>query len=453
MFKATEGEEKCRAELQPAIPQAEEGCTGEVSRIEVFTDEDAKVIEKIKDDAIALQCALDSAAVAAEELMQSEYNLDNKDDHKKFVDMFGNRSDFRSLIKQMGRKRIDLKDYVVKRLIDGKIGGYIKEKEAILEKGVAIRREYDEKVAAIEADKRAKETERVERINAEIERMAARTDALVRLPGTMIGKDTSAIKAAIAEASIDFQFQEESFFNEFIDAATKAKTALLYEEGICLSSLQTLLASAEAEEKAKAERAEAEQAEAERKKKAELEAEAERVKQKQEVEEANKIAEIMRNSFRLTNSKPAEIRAWIEKISAMSGSPKLMDVVSETVSALQSALSAAGRREAEEKEKAEAASAARLKAAEEEREKREAAAAAEKEAKEEAAKKAAAEAEEKRKAKEAEEKRKAAEREDADLAETINALGFIGIDTSTAEKLLTAVLSGEIPYLSWSNKC
>jgi hypothetical protein len=453
MFKATEGEEKCRAELQPALPQAEEGCTGEVSRIEVFTDEDAKVIEKIKDDAIALQCALDSAAVAAEELMQSEYNLDNKDDHKKFVDMFGNRSDFRSLIKQMGRKRIDLKDYVVKRLIDGKIGGYIKEKEAILEKGVAIRREHDEKVAAAEADKRAEETARVERINAEIERIAARTDALVRLPGTMIGKDSVAIKAAIAEASADFQFQEESFFDEFLDAAKKAKTALMYEEGICLSSLHTLLASAEADEKAKAERAEAERAEAERKKVADLAAEAERIKQQQELEEANKITEILMSSVRLANSPIAEIRAGIEKISALTGSQKLLDAVSAAVSALQSALAAAERREAEEKEKAEAAEAARLKAAEEERTKREAAAAAEKEAKEEAAKKAAAEAEEKRKAKEAEEQEKARERQDADLTTTINAVTAVGIDIAVAEKLLMAVLLGEIPHLSWSNKC
>jgi chemotaxis protein histidine kinase CheA len=286
-----------------------------------------------------------------------------------------------------------------------------------------------------------------------MELMSARTDALVRLPGTMIGKDSVAIKAAIAEVSADFQFQEESFFDEFLPAAQPKKAALLKEQEVCLGSLQTLLASAEADEKAKVERAEAAEAEAARKKEAEQAAEAERIKQKQELEEARAITEIALLSVRLVNSPPAEIRAGIEKISALTGSPELLDVVSGSISSLQSALAAAERREVEEIEKAEAAEVARLKAAEEERVKRETAAAAERAAKEEAAKKAAAEAEEKRKAKEAEEREKARERQDADLTMTINAVAAVGIDIAIAEKLLMAVVLGEIPYLSWSNKC
>lgn len=446
MFECENGE------LLPAgVPAVAPVTTGN-SLAKIITDEELLVIEQMAAGLNLLKADLDSAASRAESLLETDYDLEKKEDYELFVKNFGKGCPLSKAITGIDSKRKELNKFST-TLVNTKIGAVLEKETLLLKRGASIRNEHDEKVAAIEADKRARETERVERINAEMELMSARTDALVRLPGTMIGKDSAAIKAAIAEASADFQFKEEKFFDEFIDAALLKKTALMKEQEACLSSLLTLLTSAEADERARAERAEAEQAEAARKKAADEAAEAERIRQQQELAEASKITEILMSSVRLANSPPAEIRAGIEKISALTGSPKLLDAVSAAVSALRASLAAAERREAEEKGKAEAAEAERLKAAEEERAKREAAAAAEKAAKEEAAKKAAAEAEEKRKAEEAEEQEKARERQDADLTMTINAVAAVGIDIAVAEKLLMAVLLGEIPHLSWSNKC
>lgn len=443
MFECENGE------LLPAGVSASHAATGN-SLTKIITDDELLVIQQMTAGLNMLKADLDSAASRAECLLETDYDLEKKEDYEQFVKNFGKGCPLSKAITGIDSKRKELNKFST-TLVNTKIGAVLEKETLLLQKGAGIRREHDEKVAAIEAAKRAKETERVERINAEMELMSARADALVRLPGTMIGKDSVAIKAAIADASTGFQFREEKFFDEFVDVAREKQTALLGEQMACLHSLQTLLASAEADERAKAERAEAERAEAAQKKAADEAAEAERIRQQQELAEANKITEILMSSVRLANSPPAEIRAGIEKISALTGSPKLLDAVSAAVASLQTVLAAAERREAEEKEKSKAAEAARLKAAEEERVKREAAAAAEKAAKEEAAKKAAEEAEKKRKEKEAEKKRKAEERQDADLTETINALVSIGIDIVVAEKLLTAVLSGEIPHLSWSN--
>lgn len=446
MFECENGE------LLPAGVPAALLATGNSSLTKIITDDELLVIQQMAAGLNMLKSDLDSAASRAELLLETDYDLEKKEDYEQFVKNFGKGCPLSKAITGIDSKRKELNKFST-TLVNTKIGAVLEKETLLLKRGADIRREHDEKVAAIEADKRAKETERVERIDAEMELMSARTDALVRLPGTMIGKDSVAIKAAIAEASAIFPFQDEKFFDEFAESALLKKAALLKEQEACLKSLQTLLASAEADERAKTEKAEAELAEAERKKAADEAAEAERIRQQQELTEANKITEILMSSVRLANSPPAEIRAGIEKISALTGSPKLLDAVSAAVESLQSALAAAERREAEEKEKSKVDEAARLKAAEEERAKREAAAAAEKAAKEEAAKKAAEEAEEKRKAKEAEAKREAEEREDADLEKTINALRDFTIDRGTAEKLLTAVLSGEIPHLSWSNKC
>lgn len=446
MFECENGE------LLPAGVPAAPLATDNSLLTKIITDDELLVIQQMAAGLNMLKADLDSAASRAESLLETDYDLDKKEDYDQFVKNFGKGCPLSKAITGIDSKRKELNKFSA-ALVNTKIGAVLEKETLLLKRGTDIRREHDEKVAAIEAAKRAEETARVERINAEIERMTARTDVLVRLPGTMIGKDSVAIKAAIADASTNFQFREETFFDEFIGAAREKRSALLGEQMACLHSLQTLLASAEADERAKAERAEAERAEAERKRVADEAAEAGRIRQQQELAEANKINEILMSSIRLANSPPAGIRAEIEKISALTGSPKLLDVVSAVVESLQAALAAAERREVEGGEKSKAAEAARLKAAEEEWVKREAVAAAEEAAKEEAAKKAAEEAEEKRKAKEAEAKREAEEREDADLEKTINALWDFTIDRGTAEKLLTAVLSGEIPHLSWSNKC
>ena len=434
MFKCKDGE------LLPAkVSTAQLVTTDNGSPARIITDEELLVIQQMASGLNMLKSDLDLAASRAEDLLETDYNLENKEDYRKFVENFGKGCPLAKAITGIDSKRKEL-NRLSTALINAKIEKVLGEVTLLLQKGARIRREYDEKVAAAEAAKRAEETARVERINAEMERMSARTNVLVRLPGNMIGKNSEAIKAAIIEASEDFQLQGEEFFCEFLPAAQERKAALAQETETCLNSLQTLLTSAEADEKAKAEREESERIEDERKKAADLAIEKEMARQKLELEEASAISEIALLSLRLVNSAPAEIKDGIARISTLTGSQKLMDAVSAADSALRAALEVAERREEEEKEKAEAA---RLKAAEEERAKHEEDAEKKEAEREKAAKKDA---------EESEAKREAEERQDADLEETINSL-LDFTDRDTAEKLLQAVLLNEIPHLRWSNKC